>query len=168
MFAHSADQPKERKLEMEKPQQVQVSEIMTVRTAKIRHEASLHQAAEILALTRVSDLMVVDDEDNFFGVLSEGDILRSALPDVDEILAEGGSLETAFDIFVNKGKNLSELPITPLVIREPIAVDPGDHVAKATTVLLEKQIHLLPVVKDGKLVGTVSRADICGAVVGTI
>ncbi|MCI0876670.1 MAG: CBS domain-containing protein, partial [Chloroflexi bacterium] len=74
----------------------------------------------------------------------------------------------AFDIFVKKGKNLSELPITPLVIREPIAVDPEDHVAKATTVLLEKRIHLLPVVKDGKLVGTVSRADVCGAVVGTI
>ena len=120
---------------MENVQQVKVREIMTVRTAKIRHEASLHQAAELLALTRVSDLMVVDGEDNFFGVLSEGDILRSALPDVDEILAEGGSLETAFDIFVKKGKNLSELPITPLVIREPISVDPEDHVAKATTVL---------------------------------
>ena len=168
MHAHPSDRPKERISEMENVQEVKVREIMTVRTAKIRHEASLHQAAELLALTRVSDLMVVDGEDNFFGVLSEGDILRSALPDVDEILAEGGSLETAFDIFVKKGKNLSELPITPLVIREPIAVDPEDHVAKATTVLLEKQIHLLPVVKDGKLVGTVSRADVCGAVVGTI
>ncbi len=153
---------------MAKEQQVRVREIMTVRTAKIRHKASLHQAAELLAVTRVSDLMVVDDEDKFFGVLSEGDILRSALPDVDEIVAEGGSLDTAFDIFVKKGKNLSELPITPLVIREPIEVNPDDHVAKATTVLLEKKIHLLPVVEDGKLVGTVSRADVCGAIVGTI
>ena len=153
---------------MAKEQQVQVKEIMTVRTAKIRHKASLHEAAELLAVTRVSDLMVIDDEDNFFGVLSEGDILRSALPDVDEIVAEGGSLDTAFEIFVKKGKKLSELPITPLVIREPIEVDPDDHVAKATTALLEMQILLLPVVKDGKLVGTVSRADVCGAIVGTI
>lgn len=38
---------------MENVQQVKVREIMTVRTAKIRHGASLHQAAELLALTRV-------------------------------------------------------------------------------------------------------------------
>ena len=37
------------------------------------------------------------------------------------------------------------------------------------TVLLDKQIRLLPVVDlEGKLVGTISRADVCRAVVGTL
>ena len=42
---------------------------------------------------------------------------------------------------------------------------PDDHVAKAATVLIDRQIRLLPVVEDGRLVGTVSRANICRAVV---
>lgn len=147
----------------------QVKDYMTVRTARIRHNSNIQHAAEIVALSRVSDLMVVDDADNFRGVLSEGDILRTALPDIDEILEEGGSLDDAFEIFLRRGHELSELPIAPLIIEDPIIVAPDDHVAKAATVLLDKQIRLLPVVDpEGKLVGTISRADVCRAVVGTL
>jgi CBS domain-containing protein len=32
--------------------------------------------------------------------------------------------------------------------------------------MIDLNIRLLPVVKDGKLVGTISRADVCQAVVG--
>ena len=146
----------------------QVKHYMTVRTARIRHNSNIQHAAEIVALSGISDLMVVDDHDNFCGVLSEGDILRTALPDIDEILDEGGTLDDAFEIFMRKGKELSGLPIAPLVIEEPIIVEPEDHVAKAATVLLNRQIRLLPVIREGKLVGTISRADVCRAVVGTL
>jgi CBS domain-containing protein len=149
-------------------QQMSVREVMTTHPARIRYDANLHEAAELVAMSGVSDLMVVDDASNFVGVLSEGDILRAALPDIEEILDEGGSLNTAFGIFLHKARNLSDLPITPLVIQEPIVVDPDDHVAKATTVLIDRQIRNLPVVKNGVLVGTVSRGDICRAVVGAL
>jgi predicted transcriptional regulator len=150
------------------PMQAQIKDVMRVRTARIRQDSDIHHAAEIVALSGVSDLMVVDDEDKFIGVLSEGDILRTALPDIDEILDEGGTLEDAFQIFLDKGKQLAELPIAPLIIREPIVLDPENHVAQAATILVDKQIRLLPVVQDSKLVGTISRADVCRAVVGTL
>ncbi len=150
------------------PIQAQIKDVMRVRTARIRQDSDIRHAAEIVALSGVSDLMVVDDEDKFIGVISEGDILRTALPDIDEILDEGGTLEDAFQIFLDKGKQLAELPITPLIIREPIVLDPENHVAQAATILVDKHIRLLPVVQDSKLVGTISRADVCRAVVGTL
>ena len=150
------------------PMQAQIKDVMRVRTARIRQDSDIRHAAEIVALSGVSDLMVVDDEDKFIGVLSEGDILRTALPDIDEILDEGGTLEDAFQIFLDKGKQLSELPIAPLIIQEPIVLDPENHVAQAATILVDKQIRMLPVVQDSKLVGTISRADVCRAVVGTL
>jgi len=150
------------------PIQAQIKDVMRVRTARIRQDSDIRHAAEIVALSGVSDLMVVDDEDKFIGVISEGDILRTALPDIDEILDEGGTLEDAFQIFLDKGKQLAELPITPLIIREPIVLDPENHVAQAATILVDKHIRLLPVVRDSKLVGTISRADVCRAVVGTL
>ncbi len=153
---------------MNKAKHSLVKDFMMVRTARIRRNSNIQHAAEIVALSGISDLMVVDDEDNFCGVLSEGDILRTALPDIDEILEEGGTLDDAFEIFMRKGQELSKLPITPLVIEEPIMVDPEDHVAKAATVLLNRQIRLLPVVREGKLMGTISRADVCRAIVGTL
>ncbi len=145
-----------------------IKDVMKVRAVRIRQDADIHHAAEVVALSGVSDLMVVDNDDKFIGVLSEGDILRTALPDIDEIVDEGGTLDDAFRIFMEKGKQLAELPIAPLIIREPIVLDPENHIAQAATILVEKQIRLLPVVKDGILVGTVSRADVCRAVVGTL
>ena len=141
---------------------------MTNRVARIRAEASLFEAAETVSLSGASDLMVVDSTGAFTGVLSEGDILRAALPDIDEILAAGGSLEGAFDRFVQKGRDLAVLPIMPLVIRDPLTVDPDDHVARAAVVFVERNIRLLPVVEDGRLLGVISRADVCNAVVGDL
>ncbi|MBK8135598.1 MAG: CBS domain-containing protein [Chloroflexi bacterium] len=77
-------------------------------------------------------------------------------------------LDQAFRLFLRKGSELKYKPIAPLVIRNPLVVDPEDHVAKAAALMLQKNIHRLPVVKDGRLLGTVGRADICQAVVGTL
>ncbi len=148
-------------------QLMRIKDIMTPHPARIQNDATLQRAAELVAMSRVTDLMVFDDQNNFVGVLSEGDILQAALPDINQILDEGGSVETAFDIFLTKGKNLANLPVTPLIIQEPLVVAENDNVAKVAVLLIDKNIRLLPVVKDGQLVGTVSRADICRAVVGT-
>ena len=75
-------------------------------------------------------------------------------------------MDSVFSIFLQKGKELAKLPILPFVITEPIVLDPQDHVAKAATVMIDRNIRLLPVIKDGKLVGSISRADVCQAVVG--
>lgn len=151
---------------MSEVQLLLVKDVMATRTIRIPHDANMYRAAEIVVLSRVSDLIVVGEDDEFIGVLSEGDILRAALPDMDEITSEGGSLDTAFEIFLQKGKSLSNLPILPFVNTEPIVVDSQDHIAKAATLMIDRNIRLLPVTKDGKLVGSISRADICQAVVG--
>jgi len=145
-----------------------VSGIMTVRTVRIRLNDTLHRAAEVIALSGIGDLMVIDSDNNFVGVLSVGDVLRAAMPDIDEIMDEGGTLEQAFRLFLRKGSELRYKPLAPLVITTPLVVHPDDHVAKAAALMIEKNIHRLPVVKDGQLVGTVGRTDICQAVVGTL
>nr|CAA9273283.1 hypothetical protein AVDCRST_MAG63-3117 [uncultured Armatimonadetes bacterium] len=142
-----------------------IREIMTIYPVRVEITSTMRRAAEIISLAEASDLMVIDDERNFVGVLSEGDILRAVLPNFDEILAAGGSLADAFDFFARKGQELSGRPIAPLVIRNAIVVKPEDEAAMAASVMVEKQIRRLPVVDGGKLVGTVSRADICRALI---
>lgn len=158
----------ESEITMTDPAHSKIENFMVVRAIRVHLNANIKQAAEKVALSHVSDLMVVDDDDTFRGVLSEGDVLRAAMPDIDEILEEGGSLSEAFDIFLDKGRKLSDLPIAPLVIEEPIIVAPADHIAKAAVVLVNQKIRLLPVVEAGKLVGTISRADVLRAIVGTL
>ena len=145
-----------------------IREAMTPHPARIRSDSDLERAADIIALSGASDLMVVDEHNVFVGVLSEGDVLRAAMPDREEILEGGGTMADAFALFVRKGGKLRDRTIAPFVIRAPIVVSPDDHVGAAAAILIDRMIRRLPVVEDGKLVGTVSRADICRAVVGTL
>lgn len=144
---------------------MQVRDIMTIYPVYIRIGADMRRAAEIISISEVSDLMVIDHDNRFIGVLSEGDLIRTILPNFDEVLRAGGTLNDAFKFFVQKGHELVNRPIDPLIIHNSITMKTTDDIAKAAVVMVEKQIRRLPVVDDGKLMGTVSRSDICRAII---
>jgi CBS domain-containing protein len=146
---------------------VLIREVMTTPPLHISPQASMEEAALLFAGSEASDLMVAAEDGRLVGVLSEGDLLRAVLPDRAEIEAAGGSVEDAMIAFVRKGVELRSRPVGPYVIREPITVDPDDHVSVAAVVMTERFIRRLPVVRDGLLVGTVSRSALCRAVLST-
>ena len=55
-------------------------------------------------------------------------------------------------------------PIDNYLIPGPITLKPEDSLLMVATTMVDKNIRRLPVVKNGKLVGTVARGDICKAV----
>src|SRR5512138_3529731 len=99
---------------------MKIADVMNVNAARIRETGTVRQAAELLSSSQASDLMVVDEDGNFRGVLSEGDLIRAALPRYDEILRDGGSIHDALESFVDNGREMANHPIGPLVIRQPI------------------------------------------------
>ena len=147
------------------PSSLSVAEVMNRRPVPIRDDAGLLTAAELVALTEANDLMVVESAGQLVGVLAEGDILRRALPDRQDVESYGGSLDAAYALFLRRGRTMGEQPIAPLVIRSPVLVQPGDHVAKIAVLMVERHIRTLAVVEGRRLVGSVSRADLCRAVV---
>lgn len=142
---------------------VLVGDVMNRRSARISTEAPMSLAAEFLVVTQASDLMVVDEEGRYVGVLSEGDILRAIMPDFEGLIESGASLREAFRAFLESGRHYADQPIARLIIRTSITVGPEDELLKAATVMVAKQIRRLPVVEDGRLLGTISRADVCWA-----
>jgi CBS domain-containing protein len=138
---------------------------MTRYPACIHIGVDIRRAAELVSISEVSELMVLDHDDNFVGALSEGDLIRAVLPSFDESLRAGGSLDDAFSHFAKKARDIADRPIDPLVVRNAITLRSTEEVAKAAVVMTEKQIRRLPVVDDGRLQGTVSRSDICRAVI---
>jgi CBS domain-containing protein len=68
--------------------------------------------------------------------------------------------------FVEQGADLAGHSVDDLVIRNPVTFAPSDDALKAAGTMLAKQIRRLPVIEDGRLVGTVARSDIARAVLG--
>ena len=143
---------------------MKIGDVMNTRPVQISNTATLEEAAKTVSQTQVSDLMVVDTAGNFVGVLSEGDLIRAALPGYDELMRDGTSLGGAWKVFLEKGKELKNTKIEALVIKMPISFTSTEDLLKAASTMINRQIRVLPVVDDGKLVGTISRGDLCNAV----
>jgi CBS domain-containing protein len=141
---------------------MKISDAQIFNVIRVPLRSTIRDAVEIMSTHQVSDLMVVDDSNRFVGVLSEGDLIRVAMPRFDELVAEG-SLTSGFDIFQEKGKSLANSPIEPLVIKNAIVVAPNDDLLTAAGIMVKKQIRRLPVVENGNLIGTISRTDVCRA-----
>ena len=142
-----------------------VREIMTPYPAYIRMGADIRRAAEIISVSEVSHLMVLDHDDAFVGSLSEDDLVRALLPRFDDVIGGGGTMADAFRIFLEKGREMAGRSIDPLVERDAITVASSEQVARAAVVMAEQRLRRLPVVDGGKLAGTLSRSDICRAVI---
>jgi len=140
-----------------------IHDVMDRKTARIHLGRPMRLAAEILVLTQAGYLMVVDDDDRFVGVLSEGDLLHAIMPDFEGLMESGATLAEAYQIFLRSGAEYADQPIDRLVVRRSIQLKPGDELLKAATVMLTKRIPRLPVLDGEDFVGSVSRADICWA-----
>jgi CBS domain-containing protein len=141
-----------------------IRDVMSLNAASINVASTMKEAADLVSQTATSDLMVVDSENNFVGVLSEGDLIRAVMPKLQEIIGSGGSFLDSFDIFIDNGKEMANTTIESIVIKSPISFAPSTPLLKAASTMVSKQIRRLPVVEGGKLVGTISRADVCRGV----
>lgn len=140
---------------------MRVQDVMDRKAARVEPDDPLRTAAELLALTGASDLAVVARDGTFVGVLSEGDILRALMPDFDDVDPGEATVEKAYEFFTTAGASRVNDPVINHVIHTPFTVGPDDPLLKPASLMVSAQIRRLPVVADGKFLGTVSRADIC-------
>lgn len=141
-----------------------VRDVIDEKAFPLMDSATMEYVADILALTEDSELMVIDEEGHFVGVVSEVDLLRAVIPDVDEIVEAGGTMNDAVNIFIQSGRDLAGQPIKRLVKNNPYTVNPDDELLAVATIMLQNDARRLPVVEGGKFVGSISLADICWAV----
>ncbi len=101
-------------------------------------DTPVSEAARILAEKRIGAMPVIDD-DRVVGIFSERDILYC--------LAKEGA--TALD------RRVGDLMTVPA-----ITVDPGTAILAALSLMTQRRVRHLPVLKDERLVGVVSIGDL--------
>ncbi len=114
------------------------SDIMTRNVCTIQPEASAQQAAQLLYQKRISGAPVVNAQGQLIGMITEADI-------ISKVSREG-------------------LRVADIMTHELIVVTEETPVGEIAQLLTERKIKRVPVVRDGRLVGIVSRADIVHAV----
>lgn len=138
---------------------MKVKEVMIKKVKTIKSGQTLEQAAKILVKNNISGAPVVDKNGKLIGMISEKDLFKTLYPDVSDILSH-----LAF--WLNKEKikyrvaSKKQILVDKIMTKKVVTIDENDHILKAGSLMLTSQIHRLPVMRDKKLVGIVSRRDI--------
>jgi CBS domain-containing protein len=138
-------------------------DIMTECVVSVNVRETVFDAAELLLGAGVSAAPVVDDKGNVLGIVSEADLIHRAeietAPRKSWLLRLLDSEATsARDYVASHARKVSDV-MTSEVISASDDATLGELVA-----LIEKhRVKRIPIVRDGKLVGIVSRANLLGA-----
>jgi CBS domain-containing protein len=141
-----------------------VLHIMTPDAISVLPEDTVQHAIELMLKNRISGLPVVDKNRNLVGIVSEGDLLRRAEIGTERkrnrwlsLLLGTGRL--AKDYVHSHGRKVEEI-MTP----EPVTVSEYTPLEDVARLMEQHHIKRLPVMRDDKLVGMVTRANLIQAI----
>ena len=143
---------------------MQVRDVMTRKVISVTDGDSILTAARLMLQNRISGLPVVDPRGNLVGVVTEGDFLRRgelgtqrSRPAWLEFLLGAGRL--AKEYVHAYGRKVGEIMTV-----DPVFVGEDDSLETVVEAMERRHIKRLPVMRDGRLVGIVSRANLVQAV----
>jgi len=142
---------------------MQVKDVMTRNVISVGPDETVLKAARLMLQNRISGLPVIDKDGELIGIVTEGDFLRRGelgtqrrRPKWLEFIVGPGRLA---DEYVHaSGRKIDEIMTT-----DPVSAAEDDSLEKVVEVMERRHVKRLPVVKDGRMVGIISRANLMHA-----
>jgi CBS domain-containing protein len=139
------------------PEQLTVRDVMSDQPRTIAPDAPLKEAAKTLVRTGLGALPVVDDDRRVIGMVSEREVIRYLLsvqafhgPDARAIAPAASAVRTVRDVMT----------------RQVLCVAPEQPIAEVASLMSNKDVDRVPVVREGRLVGFLTRGDIVRKLIG--
>jgi CBS domain-containing protein len=141
---------------------LKAKDIMTKEVITVKPETTLEELARLLMKQQISGAPVVDDNGKIIGIVTENDLIsKNSRLHIPTILR-------LFDAYIPLGTSKMESDIRKMAAstvedictKEIITVDEEASVEYIATIMTEKRIHILPVVREGKLVGIIGKKDL--------
>ncbi len=142
-------------------------DIMTRDVVTVKPETSIEELASLLVKHQISGVPVVDDKGDLYGIVTENDLIsqnkRLHIPTVVSFLDAAIYLESSKK-FEQEVKRITATKAGDICARKVLTVTEDTTLVDIATIMDEKKTHLLPVVKNGKMVGIVGKRDVVKAV----
>jgi CBS domain-containing protein len=145
---------------------MQAKDVMTREVVAVAPDTPTREIARILLEHGISAVPVVDSTGAPIGMVSEGDLIGRTESDRDKrrewwlaLLAEGHELSPEFLSSLTPAHEIAkDVMAAPVIV-----VEETTEVAEIARLLTAYRVKRLPVVRDGRIVGIVSRADLVKA-----
>jgi len=143
-------------------------DVMTTNVITVGPETSVQDVAKLLSERSISGVPVVDTQNRLVGIVSEGDLLHRVETGTERRAQRrrrswwldtiGSDEELARNYVKSHGRTAKDV-----MTSDVISVSDTSELADIANLLETKRIKRVPVVRDGKLVGIVSRANLVRA-----
>jgi CBS domain-containing protein len=139
------------------PEQLAVRDVMTEQPRTVSAETSLKEAARTLVRTGLGALPVVDEDQRVIGMVSEREVIRHLL----NVQAFTGAEARVAAPRTGSGKTVRDV-----MTRQVLCVAPEQPIAEVASLMSNKDVDRVPVVREGRLVGFLTRGDIVRKLIG--
>ncbi len=138
-------------------------DIMTKDVLTVRPDTEITQAAKLLLEHHFNGLPVVDEKGKLVGIICQGDLI------VQQKKLPMPSLFTFFDGLIpltsyrSLEKEMSKIvaaTVAQAMTPDPITIDPDASLEDIATLMVNNNIHTLPVLERDRLVGVIGKEDV--------
>src|SRR5215471_14566226 len=151
---------------MEHQHAMKAHDVMNSAVVAVRRDTSINDIAKTLREHRISAVPVIDEAGSPLGMVSEGDLIGRDEPDREArldwwltLLAEGEALNPEFLASIHGPERRAHDVMTAPVV----TVGEETEIDAIARLLTAHRIKRVPVLRDGRIVGIVSRADLVRA-----
>lgn len=140
------------------PAELLVRDVLSRQTVAVAPETPLPEAARLMVQHGLAALPVVSDENEVLGLVGHGEILRHLLPRSSgrasgEYRAAGRKPRISTTV-------MRELLVRDVMDRSVLCLSEDQSLTEAATLMVNKKLERVPVVREGALVGLLTREDI--------
>jgi len=146
---------------------MKTKDIMTKEVVTVKPEMTIEELARLFTKHDISGAPVVDEAGGLIGIVTENDLIkmeqRLHIPTIitifDAVIYLGSSKKFEEDL-----KRMAATKVSDIYKRDVVTITENTTIEEVATIMCEKDIHHLPVVKKGKLMGIVGKKDVVRAI----
>ena len=142
---------------------LKVKDIMTTDVVSVTPQTDIGYAAKLLLEKKINGVPVVDEHGVVVGILCQSDLIvqqkKFPVPSLFTLL-DGFVPMTSMKRLEADVQKMSAVTVADAMSTNPVTVTPETTIEETANLMVEKNIHTLPVMREDSLVGIVGKQDI--------
>ena len=136
---------------------MRIGDLMDRDLTALTEDITVEEAIETLLRHHMTGLPVIDEQGHVIGFVSEEDVIKSALPAYISNLPSSAFLPD-YGQFSQRLASIAAKPVSEIMHRNCVTFDVDDSDFAVASMMISKHIKIAPVMKEGIMVGYISRA----------
>ncbi len=141
---------------------LKAKDVMKEEVITISPTTTIQEAGRLFIEKEISGAPVIDDNGNLVGIITENDLIsqnkRFHIPTILRIFDAIIPLESSSKV-EKEIKRMTAAVVSDLCTKNVLSVNESTPLTDIATIMAENKVHLIPVLRKGKLVGIIGKKD---------